>query len=92
MYCYFREFSIGSTDYPQIDIFLYSHHLLYLQFVLILLGEILSWSLMGAKGLKARKDRRWWLGGREEGRRERLLERGCKGLNWERSCVAAQIE
>ena len=50
---------------------------------------------MGAKGLKARKDRRWWLGGRggrEEGRRERLLERGCKGLDWERSCVGAQIE
>ena len=25
--CWFREFSIGSTNYPQIDIFLYSHHL-----------------------------------------------------------------
>ena len=27
-----------------------------------------------------------------EGKRERLLERGCKGLDWERSCMGAQME
>ena len=40
-----REFSIGSTYHPKNDIFI-----TYLvDIILVLLGEILSWSLVGLK-------------------------------------------
>ena len=47
---WFWEFGFGSTYNPVIDIFLYSQHL-SAWFVLILWGEILSWSLMRVKRL-----------------------------------------
>ena len=46
----FREFIIELTNYPQIDIFLYSHHLSG-WYCILLYGEIQFWSLTGAKGL-----------------------------------------
>ena len=41
-----------STNYPQIDSVLYSHHLFGLYCMDIVARRILSWSLMVAKGLK----------------------------------------
>ena len=43
---------MGSTNNLLIDNFLYSHHLPVLDIVLILLREILPWSLMGVRGLR----------------------------------------
>ena len=43
---------IGSTNYAQIDIFFFILITHLVDIVLILYGEILSWSLMEVKGLK----------------------------------------
>ena len=42
--------NLGSTNYPQIYIFLYSYHLAD-WYCVMFKGEILSWSLTGVKGL-----------------------------------------
>ena len=49
-----REFSSGSTNYPQIIFFLFVLITYLVDIVLILYGEILSWSLVGVKVLKNR--------------------------------------
>ena len=49
-----REFSSGSTNYPQIVFFLFVLITYLVDIVLILYGEILSWSLVGVKVLKNR--------------------------------------
>ena len=45
-----RKFSFGSTNNPLIDIFSFPITC-QLDIILILYGEILSWSLMGVSGL-----------------------------------------
>ena len=48
--CLFQEFGSGSANHALIDIFLYSHHL-SAWYCIDIIRWILSWSLMGAKGL-----------------------------------------
>ena len=45
-----REFGIGSSNDPLVDIFLYSHHLSD-QYCINIVGKILSWSFMGVREL-----------------------------------------